>query len=1324
MPQEIEPTESSTPRDLQRAALRALIDLSARSAAEEQAIEEKHVAAIDVARSDLTSARMSLDQQIRQQQRQAREKVDQRTGEIKQRFDTETAGQQEQLDRAIARADHELSAGERDIKKQYDQQAWLAESVYEATVAQSREDERLATVQLNEREEKLTEMEGAAGAALTRYGAMDVIGPEEVLPPVIKEPEARWGQFMAEAEGQLRRLQTLAIPRLFVGVMPLVVGLGVIGLTVGGTHLMQSAPTPPDIKSLGIAGGIALVALVILAVMLRIMGRKQIRATYVPLRRALGMASLSARARLAEQADERADKVARSKRKMEAELTALKQKFAPLRQQFKDNHAAVGKGAQEMFDLGSRQFIERRDAEMMEIEQWKTQASDQIEQRRVRKLDEFQQRHDTATRFAEEEYAAAKSALKERWERGLSEIQDPISAQSGTDGRTILDWDGTDWGKWQTPKRFAKAVRFGELEVDLKKITDKVPQKMELPGAFSLPASLAFPRHSSLLIHTDRTGRDQAMNTLRMVMARLLTSLPAGRARFVIIDPVGLGQNFAGFMHLADHDEALVGSRIWTESEHIEQRLADLTEHMETVIQKYLRNEFETIDEYNQQAGELAEPYRFLVIADFPVGFEGESYRRLASIASSGARCGVYTLILRDLRTPLPAGVHIDELEQHSINLTRDPKTGRFVWKDEVFAQFPLGLDSPPSESALTEMLDVVGRAAKDSKRVEVPFASIAPKADEVWSMSSRDELKVPMGRMGATRQQWMKLGRGVAQHALIAGKTGSGKSTLLHAIVTNLALWYSPDEVELYLVDFKKGVEFKTYASHELPHARAIAVESDREFGLSVLQRIDAELTRRGEMFRRAGVQDIGAYRRGDEKAVLPRILLVIDEFQEFFSEDDKLGQDAAVLLDRLVRQGRAFGIHLLLGSQTISGSSGLSRSTIGQMAVRIALQMSEADSQLILGDANSAARLLSRPGEAIYNDAGGLVEGNSPFQIAWLPDEERDVWLDKVIEKSRERNIKRPAPVVFEGNAPAEVKKNDELLNALEGHGRLSDHASVTRAWLGEPVAIKEPTSVSFRRQSGTNVLIVGQADEQAMALMCSSMISLSAQHTKEGARFVVLDGTAADSPLTGVLERVGKVIPQVIEFIEYRAVGDAIDGIAKEVMARQEEDSSGGGQQAAGSGQQAGGRGQKAAGGGQQAVYVFIHGLQRYRALRKSEDGFSFSMDDGEKPAQPDKQFAEILREGPPLGVHVVCWCDTPASVERTLDRSSLREFDNRVLFQMSAGDSSNLIDSPAANKLGFYRALAFSEEQGVMEKFRPYALPTETWLDEVSSFLKKG
>src|SRR5439155_16183610 len=130
-------------------------------------------------------------------------------------------------------------------------------------------------------------------------------------------------------------------------------------------------------------------------------------------------------------------------------------------------------------------------------------------------------------------------------------------------------------------------------------------------------------------------------------------------------------------------------------------------------------------------------------------------------------------------------------------------------------------------------------------------------------------------GRAGATKRRHLALGKGTAQHVLIAGKTGSGKSTLLHALITNVALHYSPEEVELYLVDFKKGVEFKTYATHELPHARVVAIESEREFGLSVLERLDAELRLRAEKFRAAGVQELRNYRQANSGQVLPRILL-----------------------------------------------------------------------------------------------------------------------------------------------------------------------------------------------------------------------------------------------------------------------------------------------------------------------------------------------------------------------------------------------------------------------------------------------------------------
>ena len=121
----------------------------------------------------------------------------------------------------------------------------------------------------------------------------------------------------------------------------------------------------------------------------------------------------------------------------------------------------------------------------------------------------------------------------------------------------------------------------------------------------------------------------------------------------------------------------------------------------------------------------------------------------------------------------------------------------------------------------------------------------------------------------------------------------------------------------------------------------------------------------------------------------------------------------------------------------------------------------------------------------------------------------------------------------------------------------------------------------------------------------------------------------------------------------------------------------------------------------------VYLAIFGLQRARDLRAEEE-FSFSAFGSEEGAAPSlsQQFATILREGPDLGVHTLVWCDTYTNLTRTLDRRSLREFEMRVVFQMNAEDSANLIDAPA---------------EGRLEKFRPYGLPTKEWFEQVKVWL---
>ncbi len=127
--------------------------------------------------------------------------------------------------------------------------------------------------------------------------------------------------------------------------------------------------------------------------------------------------------------------------------------------------------------------------------------------------------------------------------------------------------------------------------------------------------------------------------------------------------------------------------------------------------------------------------------------------------------------------------------------------------------------------------------------------------------------------------------------------------------------------------------------------------------------------------------------------------------------------------------------------------------------------------------------------------------------------------------------------------------------------------------------------------------------------------------------------------------------------------------------------------------------------------------IYDLQRFRDLRKADDDFGYSRYDEDKPVPPAKLFGDILREGPPVGVHTMVWCDSVNNLNRTFDRQGTKEFENRILFQMSSNDSSTLIDMPAASKLGENRALYYSEEENRIEKFRPYGIPEPEWLEKV-------
>lgn len=857
-------------------------------------------------------------------------------------------------------------------------------------------------------------------------------------------------------------------------------------------------------------------------------------------------------------------------------------------------------------------------------------------------------------------------------------------------------FETTHWNHWEPPvKALQSGLRGYHVLHALFGPADD--QTAEERAASLLPDLVTLPDRLSLLVQTDVPA--ETVSEVGGLLFRHLTSFPAARLQMTLIDPVGLGKNAASLLDLGDHGvEALITTKAWSEPRDIEARLAELSLQIETIIQKNLRNTYVSLEEYNRQAGVLAEPYRLLVVYDFPENFTPEAAKRLTSIIKSGPRCGVHTIVVHDTNKELPYGFRVEDWYGQMPRLVRDA-SGFYVDPDgrHGFGALIL-LETLPEEPVKKRITDRIGRRAAATKDVVVPFSRIAPAEEHRWAESTATGIDVPIGIQGANRLQRLTLGLEgtTAHHGLLVGRPGSGKSVLLHSLIMSLALTYSPEELELYLIDFKRGVEFKTYAVNGLPHARLLAIESEREFALSALRQLDSILETRSKLFKAAtsaGDESEGLVRyRAQTGKSLSRILLVVDEFHEFFTQDDAIATESGLLLDRLIRQGRAYGLHVLLCSQTLEGTSGFRRTSANQMALRIALQCSESDSRSIFADDNDQARLLARPGEAIYNPSGGLKEHNVPFQVVLLDADERTRLLGELREMAARMKLELPPPIVFDGEALASVTTCAPVVDLVARDGTGTGARDQT-VWIGNPVAIDAPVSVTFKRSAGHNLLVVGQNQDAGAGLMSSVLLGLALQtdHAAEGPTIHLADLMAsADEPQS--LADLAARFPHAVRVIRKREVVATVGRLAAEVRARIE--------------------GERFT---EPPTYLLLHGLQRARDLRIDEDAaYRFSPED-ETDEPVSRQLATILREGPEVGVFVVTWCDTLPNLNRSVDRRMQREFDLRVVFQTSADASTDLIDSPAAARLGPFRAIFAALEDGRVVKFGPYGLPPLAWLD---------
>lgn len=982
--------------------------------------------------------------------------------------------------------------------------------------------------------------------------------------------------------------------------------------------------------------------------------------------------------------------VRRLKERLRADVAEIRERLARSRAEILNVRLVELRSMQQAIERMRQELAQTEQETRAAIRTWRRAELIAIKETYRQESADLVRRREQAERQAEEQFLSELALVKARAEDLWSQVR-----------AEFPEWHEIDASGWRPCERPLGYFLVGTLTfrtADLPGLDRRwhVPEEYQ---AFRLPALLRGPLERAVLVSRSDGPEvvDGVLDWFCAVATRYLMSLPPADARLLILDLANMGANFGGFMHLSDFDKRLISGRIWTTRSDAEEMLRHLFEDMESILQTCLRNEYADLEAYNATAGELAEPYRLVIVTDFPDGLSETTLEQVRTIAENARRCGVSLFLLssseqngrRLLNTPCAR-----------LTIQKD-LTARCPWQD-----IPLVFETekPPPSHVLTGVVRIIGQQALERGKVEVPFEQILPPRDKWWTESTQHELRIPLGLRPGHAVQELRLGVGTSQHVLVAGRTGSGKSNLLHVLVLAGCLKYSPDELQLYLVDFKKGVEFKPYATWELPHARVIAIESEREFGLSVLQQLDREMRHRGELFRAAGVQDIAEYRNKCPETKVPRILLIIDEFQEFFVEEDDVARGASMLLDRLVRQGRAFGIHVLLGSQTLGGAYTLARSTISQMGVRIALQCSESDAHLILSEDNPAARLLTRPGEAIYNDANGLKEGNQRFQIAWLPPAKREFYLERIQETARARGVVRTSElVVFEGNVPAELLRNRQLRHLLEQRLWVPPRDYI-ELWPGESVAFPEPVAIRLGRETGANVLFVGQDPELVGAMFVSLLISAAAQVPPPLSpglpTFCVVDAASEDRSLRKKWDLLARLLPHGLLVGTRSSFTAVLDPLASELEHRLTGSAT-----------------------DRPPVLLFVYDLAQLRALQYSDDLFEFrSFDAADKKEPPSQLWQKLLKEGPQVGMHTIVWCDSPSTVWRMLTRTLLREFSWRVGLQMNVNDSTSLLDTPAAAKLGPNRALLYAEQTGTYAKFRPYGPLTDEQLAELAAALQ--
>lgn len=427
------------------------------------------------------------------------------------------------------------------------------------------------------------------------------------------------------------------------------------------------------------------------------------------------------------------------------------------------------------------------------------------------------------------------------------------------------------------------------------------------------------------------------------------------------------GGNFFGAVHrLVSLFPEKTGGKVYTKQNEFSELLTVLESAASSAMMK-LGGVYASVEDYNNK-NDVKIPEYLTIIYLNAASCRNEDYDRLHILAKNGKRNGLSFIFVG---------------ESENVSFCMDCVDFEFdCLKDQVSighdAKLPFAFEEI-LEISDQEIANIIS-SLQTLEAIDTHYENHPELHTDFFTMDSVRALRIPFAIDKNNRLLYFEIGGNAPTHALIAGSTGSGKTAALHTLIMQIVHNYHPDDVEIWAIDYK-AVEFDKYIDHHTPHFRVIAHDTSKEFSLSLIDLLYKEYEKRQQDFLNARVKSINEYRQVCGKRSMPRIIVIIDEFQLMTQAvQEYTGNiDYRTRLENLLRLTRAMGISFVLCSQTIaSGLSGLSDAARDQIGCRLCLKHeddNEIRETLMLSGSNAsdiAAKAKElRCGQGIYKRA-----------------------------------------------------------------------------------------------------------------------------------------------------------------------------------------------------------------------------------------------------------------------------------------------------------------------------------------------------------------